>query len=177
MKWFLDLNLKQKLSVVLILALAILLWAIDAIDDLSHGSNATHIALEGVILSVIAFWVITIAVRYFVSKTQNVQIRIDLATVRNDLENYRKETAHLAKGLSTKIDDQLEKWKMTPAEKEVALLLLKGFSNKEISELRQTSEKTTIQQVSSIYEKSGLRSRAEFAAFFLEDLLLPPEKM
>jgi len=63
---------------------------------------------------------------------------------------------------------------MTRAEKEVALLVLKSFSNKEISSFRDTSEKTIAQQVSSVYEKSGLHNRAEFAAFFLEDLLLPP---
>ncbi|MEK6553764.1 MAG: helix-turn-helix transcriptional regulator [Bdellovibrionota bacterium] len=170
---FLSLNMRQKLSVFLILVLAMALWVIDAIDDLSHGSDATHIATEGIILAIIAFWVITITLRYFTTNRQNIQIRSDLAAVRKDLENYRRETAHLAKGLGLKIDEQLEKWQMTKAEKEVALLVLKGFSNKEISDIRGTAEKTTIQQVSAIYQKCGLHNRAEFAAFFLEDLLLP----
>lgn len=173
MRTFLDLNHRQKLSVFLIVFLVFSLWAMDAIDDLSHGSNTTHIIVEGVILLLVAFWLVSLSLRYFVSKGLNVKMRSDLAAIRQDLDNYRQETAHLAKGLSLKIDQQLEKWNMTKAEKEVALLLLKGFSNKEIANIRGTSEKTTIQQVSDIYEKSGIHNRSEFAAFFLEDLLIP----
>lgn len=173
MKAFISLDLKQKLSVVLIFFLAFMLWLVDAIDDLAHGSTWVHLAIEGVILSIAALWIISIAMKYFVSKRENTQIQADLAKVRKDLESYQKETQHLVKGLSLKISEQLDKWDMTKAEKEVALLLLKGFSNKEIADIRETSEKTVTQQISSIYQKSGLRSRSEFAAFFLEDLLLP----
>ncbi len=52
-------------------------------------------------------------------------------------------------------------------------MLLKGLSHKEISEIRSTSETTIRQQALAVYRKSGLRSRAELSAFFLEDLLLP----
>jgi DNA-binding NarL/FixJ family response regulator len=55
----------------------------------------------------------------------------------------------------------------------VGLLLLKGLSHKEVSEVRKTSETTIRQQALAIYRKAGLRSRAELSAFFLEDLLLP----
>ena len=40
--------------------------------------------------------------------------------------------------------------------------------------IRDTSEATIRQQALAIYRKSGLRSRSELSAFFLEDLLLPP---
>jgi DNA-binding NarL/FixJ family response regulator len=52
-----------------------------------------------------------------------------------------------------------------------SFLLLKGFSLVEIGEFRNTSEKTVRTQLSAIYAKAGLKNRAEFAAFFLEDLL------
>ncbi|MES2768823.1 MAG: helix-turn-helix transcriptional regulator [Bdellovibrionota bacterium] len=173
MNAFSKLDGRQKVSVLIILMAAVALWAVDAIDDLSHGSSWGHLAIEGIIISFAAFWIITVAVRYFVSKKENVEIRADLANVRKSLEDYRKETQHLVKGLSLKIDEQLEKWEMTKAEKEIALLLLKGFANKEIADIRGTSEKTVTQQITAVYTKSGLRNRSEFAAFFLEDLLLP----
>lgn len=175
MRTLLELNAKQKISIFLIIILIFGIWIFDAAEDLTHGSSMTHIAIEGIALLVVAFWFVTVAARYFVSKTLNIQMRVDLAEVRKDLDAYRRETAHLAKGLGLKIDQQLEKWGMTKAEKEVALLVLKGFSNKEIAGLRGTSEKTVVQQVSAVYEKSGLHHRAEFAAFFLEDILLPQE--
>lgn len=173
MKTFVDLEVKQKLIVLGIFLLAFLLWALDAADDLSHGISWYHLLVEGLIISFSAFWLTSAIVRYIVSRKENVKIRADLSKVRSDLEKYQKETQHLVQGLSIKISEQLDNWSMTKAEKEVALLLLKGFSNKEIADLRETSEKTVTQQVSSVYLKSGLRSRSEFAAFFLEDLILP----
>lgn len=174
MKELSELHFRQKLGIFLILLLLVVAWAFDAIEDVTHGSGLTHIIIEGVIVILIAIWFATIAARYFASRVQGNKIRTELTNVRQDLEKYRQETAHLAKGLSQKIDQQLDQWQMTKAEKEVALLLLKGFSNKEISNIRGTAEKTTVQQVSAIYEKSGIHHRSEFAAFFLEDLLLPP---
>lgn len=174
MHTFLSLELRQKLTVFLIVLATFVLWVIDAIDDLSHGSSWKHLALEAIVLIMAAFWIVSVAVRYFASRTENIRIKTDLAQVRKDLENYQKETQHLIKGLSLKISEQLDKWNMTNAEKDVALLLLKGFSNKEIADIRATSEKTVTQQISSIYMKSNLKSRSEFAAFFLEELLLPP---
>ena len=55
----------------------------------------------------------------------------------------------------------------------MAFLLLKGFSLKDIAELRRTHEKTVRAQAASIYAKSGLSGRSELSAFFLEDLLVP----
>ena len=40
----------------------------------------------------------------------------------------------LMRGLSTAIDEQFDSWNLTAAEKDVALLLLKGFSHKEVAE-------------------------------------------
>jgi len=41
--------------------------------------------------------------------------------------------------------------------------------------LRGTAEKTARVQSMAIYSKSGLSGRYELSAFFLEDLLVPPE--
>ena len=77
------------------------------------------------------------------------------------------------RGLGEAIDSQFARWGLTPAEREVGLLLLKGLSHKEAAATRATSETTIRQQALAIYRKSGLRNRSELSAFFLEDLLLP----
>ena len=66
-----------------------------------------------------------------------------------------------------------DRWSLTPAERDVALLQLKGLRHKEIADLRKTSERTVRQQALAVYRKSGLNGRNDLAAFFLEDLLLP----
>ena len=44
---------------------------------------------------------------------------------------------------------------------------------KEAANLTQRSERTMRQHAVSVYRKSGLGGRAELAAFFFEDMLLP----
>jgi len=60
---------------------------------------------------------------------------------------------------------------LTNAEREVALLVIKGFSFAKISELRSVSEKTIHQQISSVYKKSNTKNRHEFMSGFLEDFI------
>lgn len=90
-------------------------------------------------------------------------------------DEWRKRAEKLLVGLGEAIDDQLRRWELTPAERETALLLLKGLGFKEIAAVQQRSERTVRQHAIAVYRKSGLAGRAEFAAFFLEDLLLPPQ--
>jgi DNA-binding CsgD family transcriptional regulator len=104
----------------------------------------------------------------------------DLGLVRSALEDrqrerdeWRERTQSVLRGLGAAIDVQFEAWKLTPVEKETALLLLKGFSHKEIAALGERSERTVRQHAVQVYRKSGLGGRAELSAFFLEDLLLP----
>lgn len=100
----------------------------------------------------------------------------DLDAARADGESWRREAQAHVDGLGAAIEKQLRAWGLTNAEREVALLMLKGFSHKEIGALRATSEATVRQQARSSYEKSGLNGRAAFCAFFLEDLL-PPQAL
>lgn len=86
----------------------------------------------------------------------------------------KDELVKFAQGLSDAIDKQFILWKLTPAEKDVALLILKGLDFKHIAEVRKTSERTARQQALSVYQKSGLSGRNELTAFFLEDLLSSP---
>ena len=83
------------------------------------------------------------------------------------------EAEDLLKGLSDQIDRQFALWSLTAAEREVALLMLKGLRHKDIASLRGTSERTVRQQALTIYKKAHLDGRTDLAAFFLEDLLQP----
>jgi len=69
------------------------------------------------------------------------------------------------------IHNQFNEWSLTPSEKEVGMLLLKGLSFKEISAVRNTKEKTVRQQASILYSKANVEGRHEFSAWFLEDFI------
>ncbi|WP_424931297.1 helix-turn-helix transcriptional regulator [Amaricoccus macauensis] len=83
---------------------------------------------------------------------------------------WRAQSRRFLQGLGRAIEEQFENWQLTPAEADVAGLLLKGATLREIALLRRTSEATIRQQAQSVYRKSGLGSRAELSAYFLEDL-------
>lgn len=98
-----------------------------------------------------------------------------LAAAEEESRQRGAETQDLLRGLSDQIDRQFEKWSLTAAEREIALLMLKGLRHKEIASVRGTSERTVRQQALTIYRKAGLEGRADLTAFFLEDLLQPAE--
>ena len=100
-------------------------------------------------------------------------MRAGLASSNADAQRWARQARNLIEGLASAIDDQLERWHLSAAEKEIALLLLKGLEHKEIAQLRDVAETTVRQQARSVYRKAGLAGRHELAAFFLEDLLGP----
>lgn len=91
-------------------------------------------------------------------------------------KDYLDRLQQIQQGVSAALTAQMEAWHLTPAEQDVGQLLLKGLSLREIAELRGTSERTIRQQASIIYKKSGLNSRSELSAYFLEDLLTPSDR-
>jgi DNA-binding NarL/FixJ family response regulator len=101
-------------------------------------------------------------------------LRDVLETHQAEREAWRQSATAAIEGLSRAIDQRLRSWGLTPTECEVALLILKGESHKRIAFLTGRSERTVRQHAVTIYSKSGLRGRAELAAFFLQDLVLPP---
>lgn len=105
-------------------------------------------------------------------QTQQQMLR-EIALARQEGAQWRSRVQDLMRGLGGAIDQQFDRWSLTPAEKDVALLLLKGFSHKEVAQLRGRAERTVRQQALAIYRKSNLSGRASLAAYFLEDLLLP----
>jgi DNA-binding CsgD family transcriptional regulator len=97
----------------------------------------------------------------------------NLHVVEAEAERWRGEARTALEGLGTAIDREFAKWGLTDAERDVALLLLKGLSHKEIAGERGTNEGTVRQQALSIYRKAGLSGRSNLAAFFLQGLSLP----
>lgn len=98
-------------------------------------------------------------------------LRADLEIVGAQRERWREELALHLRAVGDGIRRQFEAWRLTRAEQDVAMLLLKGLSHKEIARLRRTSEATVRQQAMALYQKAGLVGRADLSAFFLDDLL------
>jgi DNA-binding CsgD family transcriptional regulator len=169
------LNQKERLVIVGVLATVAIMVGVDLLIDSREGVVFWHVLFEGSIGAAALFGMFYV-LRGSVELKHRLEKEIsDFSDFRKEAEAWRAESRKYLDGLSKAIDQQLSKWKLSTAEKEVAFLLLKGLSLKEIAEIRNTTEKTARVQSMAIYSKSGLAGRSELSAFFLEDLLLPTE--
>lgn len=156
-----------------ILGLVTVLVGLDVAGDARSGSSGWHLSLEVGIMAVALGGAVTLWGLLLSARRRARALHSDLARAEADLVRFRAESQEALAGLGAAIDRQFERWGLSAAEREVALLLLKGLSHKEVAAARATSERTVRQQALAVYRKAGLSGRAELAAFFLEDLLLP----
>lgn len=166
--------------VLALFVLIALLVTVDLVTDLREHVTVAHVLLELVVIGTGVAAATVTARRLRQSAQEAHRLRVETGQLAEDLRRSREEAAHwrrenaeLVAGLSAAIDTQLVSWGLTAAEREVALLLLKGLSHKEIADVRAVSETTVRQQARSLYRKAGLGGRNDLAAFFLEDLLGP----
>ena len=157
-----------------------LLTALDLVLDLGGGSKVGHVIVEGAVsLSGLAgaivmarrLWLVLSDAR--ATQREAAALAERLKETEAEAARWRSEAQDLLNGLGAALDSQFERWQLSPAEKEVALLLLKGLSHKELAEVRSITEATARQQARAVYKKAGLSGRSDLSAFFLEDLLLP----
>lgn len=169
------------LAGVLVAFLAVALLAgLDLATDLREGTTAGHVVAEGGVILVGMLGTVFMARRLVgvvrsgrAAREEALALAERLRATEEEVARWRGEARELLTGLGAALDRQFERWALSPAEKEVALLLLKGLSHKEIAEVRSITEATARQQARAVYRKAGLSGRNDLAAFFLEDLLLP----
>ncbi len=167
---------KERTFISAILLGIIIMVLVDLSNDDVVGIRWWHLLSEAsvAIFAIIAIFLLmrdTLTLKHSLESE-----RKNASEYRLEAEKWRAQSKKYLEGLSQAIETQLTTWKLTNSEKEVAFLLLKGLSLKEIAEARQTTEKTARAQSISIYAKASLGGRSELAAFFLEDLLLPNEQ-
>ena len=148
----------KKFYPTIVLVTAAMFFAYDIVADLTADEEAlSHLIIEGMVFVAL----ITILLREF--------HHLDL--LRLKLSEEKGRTARLTGELLDVMRKQFSQWELSPSESEVALLLIKGLSMKEIADARQVKEKTVRQQATSIYAKSGYAGRHELVAHFIEDLM------
>lgn len=168
-------NRRERGAIIATFLLVAMLMGVDVANDLLQGASGWHVGLE-----LIAGGAAACAAIYLIRDSARMRNRLvrqarDLSASRAEAQAWQAQARKHVEGLARSIDGQLDRWLLSIAEKEIAFLLLKGLSLKDIARLRGTSEKTVRAQSAAIYAKSGLAGRSELSAFFLEDLLAPDE--
>ena len=170
-----DHELDSRLHWILGLALASIIvgGTIDLVMDQPQNWLSFHMIFETLMLAGALVMATTLWLGWWRSAHSAVALRQSLAKESAERDAWKASAQAALEGLGRAIDQQFAAWRLTPTEREVALMLLKGYEHKQIAALTSRSERTVRQHAGVVYEKSGLGGRAELAAFFLHDLMLP----
>lgn len=144
-------------ALIIILALCAIFFVIDVAEDLRDNESGWHMALELLATGTLLFSVglMMIELRDLLRRMQSLDRGIRAA--RGDMAGL--------------IDSFFTRWNLSPAEREVALLILKGFDNEAIAGLRGVAIGTVRSQTARIYAKAGIDGRAQLFSVFMEELL------
>ena len=168
------------LSLIIVLSVVVVGGALDLWMDGPQRWFTIHAALEVMLLLFSAGCLVFFWRSWRDSAREATVVRSALALSERSLaerqaerDQWRASAEHALAGLGRAIDTQFDSWGLTTAERDVAMLLLRGLGHKQIAGQTGRSERTVRQHAVSIYEKANLSGRAELAAFFLQDLTLP----
>lgn len=173
-----DVDRGSRLPVLLALALGSVVvgGTIDLLLDQPQQWLSFHVIFETLMIAGALLMVTTLWLGWWKAERSLEEMRERLEARKAERDEWRENARKALEGLGEAIDRQFDAWGLTPAEREVALLLLKGYSHKHVATATGRSERTARQHATVVYQKAGLGSRAELAAYFLEDLLLPTGK-
>jgi DNA-binding CsgD family transcriptional regulator len=164
----------------LILAIALTSIVIGGTADLVMDSPASwlsfHVVFETLMIAGALLMATTLWVGWWRSEHAAAALRASLERQSAERDRWRASAQQALEGLGHAIDAQFTQWHLTPTERAIALLVLKGHGHKQIAALTGRSERTVRQHAGVVYEKAGLSGRAELSAFFLQDLMLPEEQ-
>lgn len=155
----------------------LLLIALSVVFDLALDRPtslwSTHVALELVVVALCLALSALLWRRWRLTSAELGRARKALATREAERDAWAATAGELMQGLRSAVDQQFARWHLTPAEREVALLMLEGLGHRQIARQTGRSERTVRQHAVNVYDKSGLDGRAALAGFFLSGLSEP----
>ena len=159
-----------RIILALVLVATILGGGIDLVLDGPDSWTSPHVLYEATLILAASLTMAWLWSGWWRSQRDLGRTRNVLAERSAERDAWRSSAESHRAGLGEAIAGQMSVWGLTPVEREVALLLLKGHSHKQIAYATNRSERTVRQHAVTIYQKSGLNGRAELAAFFLEGI-------
>ena len=170
-------ELDRRLHWILTIALLSIIvgGTIDLVMDQPDRWLSFHVVFETLMVAGALVMATTLWLGWWRSAHSAATLRESLGRQLEERDAWKASAQAALAGLGHAIDAQFRTWRLTPTEREVALMLLKGYEHKEIAGLTGRSERTVRQHAGAVYEKAGLAGRAELAAYFLNDLMLPDE--
>ncbi len=147
---------------MVVLAACCSFFALDVAFDLTDMREAD--TLSWVHLVVEFFATLSIVAALFLLRDYVRLSRADEASLQESLDQVRR-------GINQLILDRIQQLRLTQAEQEVALFIVKGYGLSEVASLRGTSEGTAKAQAHAVYQKAGVSSRSELILHCIDEIV------
>jgi DNA-binding CsgD family transcriptional regulator len=146
-------------AVIVLQSLTAMFFVADVVADLAHDGalEDLHMGLEA-----LASIALVGGILFLMIELRRVLSRMSM--LETATQAARGEMAEV-------IDGFFADWGLTPSERDVALLMLKGIENDEIARLRGTASGTVRAQCAAIFRKAGVEGRPQLFSVFMEELL------
>lgn len=157
-------------AVMLVLVLVAAGTIVDLMLDQPARWFSAHVLLEVTLVAVSITLASTLWLRWREVSAQLRGARQSLAAQDAERQAWQASAEEALRGMREAVEAQMDRWQLTPTEREIAFLLLQGVGHRQIAERTGRSERTVRQHAVRIYDKSGLDGRAALAGFFLRGL-------
>ncbi len=118
------------------------------------------------------------AYQEYIQTLASVGLVVGVVTSGLFLRHSRKRIAAMGQQIDvvsgnfqSHMDWLFDSWDLSCSERTVAILAMKGFTNREIAEFRGKSASTIKTQLNAVFRKSGLGTRQQLTAFLVEELM------
>lgn len=132
-------------------------FTIDVVIEFSNDETGLDFYLESLFILILFFMLYQ-----QLAEIKSTSEKLNIAEDRLDL--LQLEIDHV-------VNQKLSLWSLTKAEQNIAWMLIKGHSFKEIASTRNVTESTVYRQTANIYAKANVKSLHEFTSIFLDSLI------
>ena len=138
-----------------------LFFIVDVFADIAIGGGVLHLTPHVVFETLATVTLIAAIV---------LEGRLFLQLLRQR-ERLERDLAVAAAEVHEVIHAQFADWRLSPAESDVAMFLVKGLGTAEIAEMRGSAEGTVKAHFNAVFRKAGVHSRAELLSLLIDHIL------
>lgn len=157
-------NTLKYVTIFLIVSVAFFIFDVlsDIYERLIASNSPGLLDLTHLLFEILSAAALILAIKILVRQMRGLQEKNDRQS--QSLSFLRGEMDRFVRG-------KFDEWNLSPAERDIAMYILKGLSVADIATARATAEGTVKAQTSNIFRKTGVSSRTELMSLFMDEFL------
>lgn len=142
-------------------AFCALFFGLDALGDLIENQSLAH-------------WGESDVMEYLITGVLVISLLFtgrQLLTLLDRQKRLEQQMQIASGAFAELLEAHFDAWALTPSERDVALMAIKGLSISDMARLRETKDGTIKAQCNAVYRKAGVTGRPQLLSVFIEELM------